>query len=61
MERILVIDDEVAKCEMIAGSLQAGGYDCRCIAAPSAVIEVLEKDGFDLVIFDQLLERRIGL
>ncbi len=59
LDRILVVDDDPAHVELVKFFLEKEGYDVEgAYDAPSA-IEILEdrRDGFKLVILDQLLPK----
>jgi CheY-like chemotaxis protein len=51
-ERILVVDDEPALCELIETVLTSAGMDVRSFTSSAAVVELLKKEKFDAVFLD---------
>ncbi len=52
IKRILVVDDEQNICVMLTKFLQSSGYSCESTTDPTKALEILKRDGFDLVISD---------
>jgi two-component system response regulator AtoC len=61
MARILVIDDDLSRCELLAEQLATRQFDVvTCQSAPEA-LELLEEGDFDAVITDLNLEGASGI
>ena len=58
---VLIVDDDAAICKIVSRTLEANGY--RCVVADSAegALELLDHDGFSLVICDVLMPGLSGL
>jgi FixJ family two-component response regulator len=52
INKILVIDDEQDICNMLTKFLRSSGYSCESFPDPAKAMEVLKRNGFDLVISD---------
>lgn len=59
--RILVVDDEVAICEVIAAYLAGRGFLVTCATSAQAARAELSRQRFDLVILDVLMHGKSGL
>jgi two-component system response regulator CpxR len=61
MERVLVIDNDVASCDMLAEYLGAEGFLVECVQDGEAGLERSNEDNFDLIILDAVLPTASGL
>ncbi len=61
IKRILVVDDEQDICAMLTKFLRSSGYSCESTTDPAKALEVLERDGFELVISDIIMPGIDGL
>ncbi|MEW5900042.1 MAG: sigma-54 dependent transcriptional regulator [Acidobacteriota bacterium] len=61
MENILIIDDEKSLLDLLSVVLKKEGYRVKTCLAPSKVFELLEKEGFDLLICDIRLPEISGM
>ncbi|MFZ0932417.1 MAG: response regulator [Syntrophobacteraceae bacterium] len=52
IKKILVIDDEQHICDMLTKFLRSSGYYCESFTDPAKAMEVLKRNGFELVISD---------
>jgi len=50
--RILVVDDEPRMAEVAATALRRLGYDCITCSSAAAALEVIEREGVDVVVTD---------
>ena len=50
--RILVVDDEDALRTVLSSELEGEGYKVASAADGSEAIEILKKEGFDLILLD---------
>lgn len=55
MIRILIVEDEKPISELIRLSLTRAGYRCECACDGLAAADMLEKNAYDLAIFDVML------
>ena len=61
MEKILVVDDEESIRMLYADELIEEGYEVISIGEGSQVMELIEKEGTDLIILDIRLGKHDGL
>lgn len=59
--RVLVIDDDVELCNILAQNLNLLGYICSKATHPLDAIEILMNEKFDLVICDFVMPVMNGL
>ena len=59
--RVLVVDDETHVRTMIGASLEREGYDIRLACSGREAIDLLEKDTFDLVLTDLVMQDGNGI
>jgi putative nucleotidyltransferase with HDIG domain len=59
--KIMLVDDEAAICEMLAGRLAAEEFLCRTCATGGEALEWLEREPFDVVISDLRMPGISGL
>jgi len=52
IKSVLVVDDEQSICSMLTGFLGSCGYSCESATDPAEALEVLQRNGFDLIISD---------
>ena len=52
IKRVLVVDDEQNICAMLTKFLRSSGYSCESANDPAKALEVLKRNGFELVISD---------
>jgi len=52
IKRILVVDDEQYIGALLSKYLRSSGYACESFTDPAKALEVLRRNGFDLVISD---------
>jgi len=57
---ILVVDDEVYIADMIADVLEDEGYRVCCAYDGAAALAQIQRDGFDLLITDNMLPHMNG-
>ena len=61
IKRVLVVDDEQDICAMLTKFLRSSGYSCESTTDPAKALEILERDGFDLVFSDIIMPGIDGL
>ncbi len=59
--RILVVDDENHVRSMIGATLERQGYDVQLASSGNDALEMLEHDGFDLVLTDIVMQDGNGI
>ena len=59
--RVLVVDDEQHVRSMIGASLERQGYDVQLASSGREALEILEKDTFDLVLTDLVMQDGNGI
>ncbi len=59
--RILIVDDEPSVCSLLGDELRQQGYECTVATASEHAIELLDGDGFELVLTDIAMPRVSGL
>ncbi len=52
IKRVLVVDDEQEICVFLTKFLRSSGYSCESTTDPTKAMEVLKRNGFELVISD---------
>ena len=55
MNKILIVDDEKAICDLIELNLSASGYQCMTAQDGLKAIELIDKEKFDLLLLDIML------
>ena len=55
MQRILIVEDEEPISNLIKVNLTAEGYHCTCAFDGKAAADLIEKEGFDLILLDIML------
>ncbi len=55
LARVLVVDDEAAIGELVAGLLQAEGIDCIACCGGADALALFERERFDLAILDVMM------
>ncbi len=50
--KILIVEDEEIQRVSLQDDLQEAGYETMAVASPAAALELLEKNGFDVVLSD---------
>jgi two-component system response regulator HydG len=58
---ILIVDDDVAMCEMLAKALARKGFDCRFRTAAAEALALMEMEPFDVVVTDLNMRAMNGL
>jgi len=58
---VLVVDDEQNICAMLTKFLRSSGYACESVNEPAKALEVLKRNGFELVISDIRMAGSDGL
>ena len=58
---VLVVDDEQNICAMLTKFLRSSGYACESVNEPAKALEVLKRNGFELVISDIRMAGNDGL
>jgi FixJ family two-component response regulator len=58
---VLVVDDEQNICAMLTKFLRSSGYACESVNEPAKAMEVLKRNGFELVISDIRMAGSDGL
>lgn len=59
--RLLIVDDEKSICDILSQYLHKKGYEIAVAASGEKAIEILEKDGADLVLTDIKMPRMSGV
>jgi putative nucleotidyltransferase with HDIG domain len=59
--RILVVDDENHVRSMIGATLERQGYDVQLASSGNDALELIEHDGFDLVLTDIVMQDGSGI
>jgi DNA-binding NtrC family response regulator len=52
IKKVLVVDDEQDICALLTKYLRSSGYSCESFTDPAKALEVLRRNGLDLVISD---------
>jgi DNA-binding response OmpR family regulator len=52
IKRVLVVDDEQNICAMLTKFLRSSGYACESTTDPAKALEVIKRNGFELIISD---------
>ena len=55
MERVLIVEDDMAISDMLSMNLTVAGYDCTCAYTGSEALSYIEKDIFNLILLDVML------
>jgi DNA-binding NtrC family response regulator len=58
---ILIVDDDVAMCEMLVKGLARRGFDCRFRTAADEALALMETEPFDVVVTDLNMRAMNGL
>jgi len=59
--RILVLDDDRPLADAIAETLQRAGHTCVVVTEPRRALEIMQTDGFDLVVTDLVMPGADGM
>jgi two-component system response regulator HydG len=59
--RILIVEDDRPCADAVAEALQRVGHACVVVTEPRRALEIMERDGFDLVITDLAMHEVSGL
>ena len=59
--RVLIVDNEAAHAEAVAESLERVGYDCTVATSGPQGLKLIERDTFDIVITDLVMNDVDGL
>ena len=60
MSRILVVDDDIALCNLLQEVLQDEGYDVDCVHCGESALEFIQSHSVDLVLLDVMLPKLDG-
>ena len=60
MNRILIVEDEVAISNLIRTNLTDAGYRCTCAYDGPQASDIIEKVNFDLILLDIMLPKING-
>ena len=60
MNRILIVEDEIAICDLLKISLSAQGYQCECASNGEMAADLIEEKKYDLVLLDVMLPKIDG-
>lgn len=60
MNKILIVEDEIAICDLIQIGLEAQGYQCECASDGELAADCLEKKSYDLILLDIMLPKVDG-
>jgi two-component system sensor histidine kinase RpfC len=58
---VLVVDDTGSNREVLARILERGGHSVRAVESADAALDLLEREGFELAIFDRNMPGRSGV
>jgi CheY-like chemotaxis protein len=58
MRRLLVVEDDLDSLDMLSSLLEAGGYEVTKVQSSAVALHWLERETFDLVLADLMLESR---
>ncbi len=58
---VLIVDDEVAMCEMLAKGLSRRGFQCQVRTAGDEALALMEREPFDVVVTDLNMRAMDGL
>src|SRR5436190_5596094 len=59
--RILIVDDDVNLCEVLADLLETSGFEAKSVADGSGMLAELARGGYSLVLLDLRLKQEDGL
>jgi DNA-binding response OmpR family regulator len=59
--RIAILDDDAAQAERVAASLRAQAHICTIASSAAAMISLLRRGTFDLLVFDWMLPEGSGV
>ena len=59
--RILIVEDDRPQADAVAEALQRVGHACVVVTEPRRALEIMEHDGFDLVITDLVMHEVSGM
>jgi len=59
--RILIVEDDRPQADAVAEALQRVGHSCVVVTEPRRALDLLEDDGFDLVITDLVMHEVSGM
>lgn len=58
--RALIVDDDVAECEMLADVLRDAGFEPHCEIVPARALELVQAQRFDVVLTDHIMPEMSG-
>lgn len=61
LKRVLVVDDEIAICELLSSMLEHFGYQVTAETDPRKVLPLLREGDFDIVLLDLVMPDMDGL
>ncbi|MGO9413951.1 MAG: response regulator, partial [Syntrophobacteraceae bacterium] len=61
IKSVLIVDDEQNICAVLTKFLRSSGYACESVNDPADALEVLKRNGFELVISDIIMPGIDGL
>ena len=59
--RVLIVEDDRSQADAVAEALQRVGHACVVVTEPRRALEIMERDGFDLVITDLVMHEVSGM
>ncbi len=59
--RVLIVDDEQDKCELMKMVLERQGIDCVAVTSPLRALDMVAREDFDLVLTDVGMDEMSGL
>jgi two-component system response regulator HydG len=59
--RVLIVEDDRPQADAVAEALQRVGHTCVVVTEPRRALEIMERDGFDLVITDLVMHEVSGM
>ena len=60
MHKILVVDDSWLARRAVLKILNSSGYECQEVSSGKAALEILDKESFECVLLDLLMEDMSG-
>lgn len=60
MNRILIVEDEEAICDLLLMELKARGYLCQCASDGEIAADDIEKENYDLILLDIMIPKIDG-
>jgi two-component system response regulator HydG len=59
--RILIVEDDRPQADAVAEALQRVGHNCVVVTEPGRALQVMQTDGFDLVVTDLVMHQVDGM